>query len=104
MVTKSGTLEHITKSWSEGGRKKHGYVVLVNVPGDDTYEVGLGMLRKHLGLRRLTPQHAQILSANKPETISFTGKCHNSQYGPFNDLDISVGSAVNWADKVFGLI
>ena len=104
MATKSGSPEYITKSWSGGGREMPGYVVLVNVPGDDTYEVGLGMLRKHLGLRRLTPEHAQILSTNKPEIISFSGKCHNSSYGPYNNLDISVESALDWADKVFGLI
>ena len=104
MATKSGSPEYITKSWSGGGHEMPGYVVLVNVPGDDTYEVGLGMLRKHLGLRRLTPEHAQILSTNKPEIISFSGKCHNSSYGPYNNLDISVESALDWADKVFGLI
>jgi len=104
MAIKSGSPEYITKSWSEGGREMPGYVVLVNVTGDDTYEVGLGTLRRHLGLRRLTPEHAQILSANKPEIISFSGKCHNSSYGPYNNLDISVESAVDWADKVFGLI
>lgn len=104
MATRCGSPEYVTKSWSEGGREMPGYVVLVNVPGDDTYEVGLGMLRKHLGLRRLTPEHAQILSSNKPDVISFTGKCHNSSYGPYNNLDISVESAVDWADKVLGLI
>ena len=104
MATKSGSPEYITKSWSEGGREKHGYIVLVNVPGNDTYEVGLSTLRKHLGLRRLTPQHAHILTANKPDVISFTGKYHNSSYGPYNDLDITVESALDWADKVFGLI
>ena len=104
MATKSGSPEYLTKSWSEGGREMPGYVVLVNVHGDDTYEVGLGMLRKLLGLRRLTPQRAQILSANKPEIISFSGKFHNSSYGPYNNLDISMESALDWADKVFGLI
>ena len=104
MGTKSGSPEHITKSWNEGGRKMPGYVVLVNVSGDDTYEVGLSTLRKHLGLRRLTPEHAQILSSSKPEIISFSGKCHKSSYGQYNNLDISVESALDWADKVLGLI
>lgn len=104
MVTKYGSPEHITKSWSNGGRVKHGYIVLVNVPGDDTYEVGLSALRKCLGLRQLTPLQAQILSANKPETIAFTGKCHESAYGPYNDLSINDESATIWADSVRGLL
>jgi hypothetical protein len=104
MATKFGSPEHITKSWDGGGREMHGYVVLVNVPGDDTYEVGLGTLRKHLGLRRLTPQHAQILTSNKPDEISFSGKYHNSTYGMYNNLDISLESAADWASKVSGLI
>lgn len=104
MATRCGSPEYITKSWSNGGRERQGYVVLVNVPGDDTYEVGLSTLRKCLGLQRLTPQQAQLLTSNKPEIITFTGKCHDSSYGPYNNLDISKESAVEWADKVKGLV
>ena len=104
MATRCGSPEHITKSWGNGGRVKHGYIVLVNVPGDDTYEVGLSSLRKCLGVRQLTPQQAQILTSNRPTLITFTGKCHDSSYGPYNNLDISKESAVEWADMVKVLV
>jgi hypothetical protein len=104
MAARSGSPEYITKSWNDGGRERHGYIVLVNVPGDDTYEVGLSSLRKHLGLHRLTPQQAQVLTSNKPGSITFTGTCHESSYGSYNNLDISRESAAEWADMVKGLV
>jgi len=103
-MAKSGAPEHITKSWSEGGRMQQGYIVLVNVPGDNTYEVGLGPLRKCLGLRRLTPEQAQVLTAHKPDNITFTGNYGESSYLTINELSISQESAVEWADRVKGLL
>lgn len=104
MATRNGSPEYITKSWNKGGREQQGYIVLVNVPGDDTYEVGLSSLRKCLGLRRLTPQQAQVLTSNKPDIITFTGKCHESFYGPYNNLSISIESATEWAARVKGMV
>lgn len=104
MATRSGLPEYITKSWIEGGRERQGYIALVNVPGDDTYEVGLSALRKCLGLKRLTPKHAHILSSNKPDTITFSGICNNPSYGSYNNLSISLESAVEWAAIVKGLV
>lgn len=104
MTSKCGLPEYITKSWANGGRERHGYVALVNVPGDDTYEVGLSALRKCLGLQRLTPHQAQVLTSNRPAMITFSGICTDSFYGPFNDLAISRESAEEWARKVKGLL
>jgi hypothetical protein len=103
-MAKSGTPEHITKSWVEGGRMQQGYIVLVNVPGDNTYEVGLGALRKCLGLRRLTPEQTLILTANKPDCIAFTGSYSESSYLTMNSLNITQESAEVWADRVKGLL
>lgn len=100
MTLRSGLPEHITKSWKNGGRDHQGYIVLVNVEGDDTYEVGLSALRKCLGLHRLTPGQTHLLSSNRPEYITFTGTCHKS----YNDLQITEKSAAEWANRVNGLI
>ena len=100
MALRSGLPEHITKSWKTGGRDFQGYIVLVNVEGDDTYEVGLSALRKCLGLHHLTPVQTHILSSNRPEYITFAGTCHKS----YNDLQITEVSAAEWAGKVKGLI
>ena len=94
---KSGNLEHITTSWEEGGRTYQGYVAIVNVPGDDTYEVGLSSLRKLLGVRRLTPQQTRVLNEHKPETVSFTGKYVTSPGWAQNDLVLTDESAREWA-------
>jgi hypothetical protein len=100
MTLRSGLPEHITKSWKTGGRDFQGYIVLVNVEGDDTYEVGLSALRKCLGIHCLTPKQTLILSSNRPEYITFAGTCHES----YNDLQITEESAVEWANKVNRLI
>ena len=100
MTLQSGSPEHITKSWKYGGRETEGYIVLVSVVGDDTYEVGLRALRKCLGLHHLTPVHTLILSSSRPEYITFTGTCHEL----YNDLQITEKSAVEWTDRVKGLI
>lgn len=100
MTIRSGSPEHITRSWKTGGRELQGYIVLVNVEGDDTYEVGLSALRKCLGLHRLTSEQTHILSSNRPEYITFTGTCHRS----YNDLQITEKSATEWADRVKGLM
>jgi hypothetical protein len=104
MRTRSGSPEYITKSWADGGREQSGYVVLVNVPGDDTYEVGLSALRNCLGLRRLAPRQAQLLTSHKPASITFSGICNDTQIGLYNNLAISMESAVEWAGKVKGLL
>jgi len=100
MTLRSGLPEHITKSWKYGGREHQGYIVLVIVEGDDTYEVGLSALRKRLGLHHLTPEHTLILSSNRPEYITFTGSCHNL----YNDLQITEKSAAEWAVRIKGLM
>jgi len=99
-----GYVENITKSWQGGGREKQGYIVLVRVPGVDSFEVGLAPLRTLLGLSKLTPEWVEVLMAHKPETITFVGKCHQCSYGSYNDLRITAESAEQWADKVRHLI
>lgn len=96
-----GYAEHITKSWDGGGRERQGYIVLVRTPGVDTFEVGLGPLRKLLGLSRLTPEKVKLLMDHKPETITFSGRYHQSspEYS-FNNLTISQKSAEEWANKL----
>lgn len=101
---KNGHPEYVTKSWHDGGRQYRGYIAMVSVPGDDTYEVGLSPLRKLLGLTRFSPAQTSILSNNRPERISFTGKCHTSSYGAYNDLVITEESAQEWASLVIGHI
>ena len=105
MIIRNGSPEHITKSlkygYASGNRPAESYIVMVHVAGDDTYEVGLSALRKCLGgLRRLTPEQTHILTKNKPESITFTGTCTEHH----NDLQITMESAAEWADKVKGLI
>lgn len=91
-----GYVEHITKSYEFGGREFPGYIVLVRIPGVDTFEVGLAPLRKQLGISKLTPHQVKVLMEHKPETISFHGKYHEF----YNDLKISEESAQDWADRV----
>lgn len=101
---REGSVEYITKSWSGGGRERAGYIALVRIPGDDTYEVGLAPLRKKLGLSRLTPEQAKVLSEHKPDSVTFTGTCHQTSYGPLNNLQLTLAAADNWAEKVGGLL
>lgn len=99
MHEKAGYMEHITKSWNEGGRTYKGYVAIVNVPGDDTYEVGLSPLRKALGWAKLTPEKVEILMACKPDTVSFCGKFIENGEERINTLQVTDCSAAGWARR-----
>ena len=100
MLEKTGYMEHITKSWDDGGRTYEGYVAIVNVPGDDTYEVGLSHLRKVLGWGKLTPERVQALMACKPDTITFCGKFIENGEERINTLQLTESSALEWAQRV----
>lgn len=100
MNEKTGFMEHITRSWDEGGRTYEGYVAIVNVPGDDTYEVGLSPLRKLLGWARVTPEGAQALTACKPEMVDFCGKFIENGEERINTLQLTERSAAEWAGRV----
>lgn len=100
MKEKTGHMEHITKSWDEGGRRYEGYVAIVNVPGDDTYEVGLSPLRRAVGRGKLTPERVRALMSCKPETVSFTGKFLENGEERINTLEITQSSADEWAKRV----
>jgi len=101
-AVREGSVEYLTRSWPDGGRERPGYIALVCISGDDTYEVGLAPLRRELGLRRLTPAQARVLGEQKPETVTFAGKCHQSSSGPFNNLQITLEAAQVWAERVGG--
>lgn len=66
MIIRNGSPEHITKSleygYASGNRPAEGYIVMVHVAGDDTYEVGLSALRKCLGGLRSLTQNKHISS------------------------------------------
>jgi hypothetical protein len=95
-----GYVEHITKSWEGGGSERRGYIVLVQVPGVNTFEVSLGPLRRLLGLSRQPPEKVKTLMDHKPETVTFSGKCHQSSYRLFNNMAISQEFVEEWANKV----
>lgn len=96
---REGYVEHITKSSDEGGRELSGYIVLVRVPGCETYEVGLAELRRILGWRQLNPQRVKALMDSKPEMIAFSGKDRESGVYGFNTLQIIAEAAVDWAER-----
>ena len=98
-MEKTGYTEHITRSWDEGGRSYGGYILIVNVPGDDTYEVGLSPLRKAVGWGKLTPEKVQVLMACKPETVSFSGKFLENGEERINTLRLTESSAAEWAER-----
>lgn len=100
MDERMGCIEHITKSWVDGGRVYEGYVAIVNVPGDDTYEVGLSPLRKTLGWGKLTPERVQTLMACKPDMISFSGKFIENGEERINTLQVTESSALDWAQRM----
>ncbi len=100
MNDKTGYAEHITRSWDERGRTYRGYIAIVNVPGDDTYEVGLSPLRKLLGWAKVTPEGAQVLMACKPETVDFCGKFIENGEERINTLRLTERSAAEWAERV----
>ncbi len=100
MNEKTGFMEHITRSWDAGGRTYRGYVAIVSVPGDDTYEVGQSPHRKLLGWAKLTPEGAQALVACKPETVDFCGKFIENGEERINTLQLTERSAAEWAERV----
>lgn len=100
MLEKTGYMEHITKSWDDGGRTYEGYVVIVNVPGDDTYEVGLSPLRKVLGWAKLTPEKVQTLMACKPDMVTFAGTFIENGEERINNLQLAEHSATEWAERL----
>jgi len=95
-----GYIEHITKSWDDGGRTYEGYIAIVNVPGDNTYEVGLSPLRKVLGWGKLSPERASILTACKPDTVTFCGKFIENGEERINTLELTEESSEDWAGRV----
>ncbi|MBP7529688.1 MAG: hypothetical protein KA801_17335 [Syntrophorhabdaceae bacterium] len=100
MHEKTGHMEHITKSWDDGGRTYEGYVAIVNVPGDDTYEVGLSPLRKTLGWAKLTPEKVQTLMACKPDVVTFCGKFIENGEERINTLQLAECSVLEWAERL----
>lgn len=103
MIEKTGYMEHITKSWDDGGRAYEGYVAIVNVAGNDTYEVGLSPLRKVLGWGKLTPEKTALLMNCKPNTVTFSGKFIENGEERINTLQLTESSALEWAQKVMVL-
>lgn len=100
MNERTGIMQHITRSWHEGGRTYEGYVAIVNVPGDDTYEVGLSPLRNLLGWAKVTPEGARVLMACKPEMVDFCGKFIENGEERINTLRLTERSAVEWAQRM----
>ena len=96
---RTGSPEYLTKSWDDGGRMYQSYIVMVSVPGDDLYEVGIAPLRKLLGVPQLTPELASLLTQYKPHEVSFTGQSQVNLDDPgysSNNLVITEKSAQEW--------
>jgi len=104
MNERIGYVEHITKSWHDGGRDYAGYVAIVSIPGDDTYEVGLSPLRKALGWGKLTPRKTAILMTCKPDTVTFCGKFIENGEERINTLQVTESSALDWTQRVENLM
>lgn len=103
---KHGEIQHIVRASREGGclnsnnLTEDGFIALVAVPGDDTYEVSLKALKSHLSWKHVNLERAQLLNRTLPVEVDFDGR--NGQ--PFSQLQITEETAKAWASKVTSLI
>ncbi len=71
----------------------------MNVPGDDTYEVGLSPLRSS-SAGEGNAGGAQVLMACKPDTVDFCGKFIENGEERINTLQLTERSAGEWAQRM----
>lgn len=102
---KHGEIQHIVRASREGGCSKSngliedGFIALIAVPGDDTYEVSLNALKSQLSWKHVNLERAQLLNRTLPVEVDFDG---HSQH--FSQLQITEETAKTWASKVTSLI
>lgn len=107
---KHGVIQQVVSASREGGCLnandliEEGFIALVVVPGDDTFEVNLRKLKSQLAWKHVNLERAQLLNRTLPVEIDFDGQYLTINGQLLNKLQITEESAKAWAGKINSLI
>ena len=93
-----GCIEQICYPSAESERNGKYHIVLVRVPGEDDYEVGLKKLYSKLKVDQFDTNMVLALMSCRPEIITFKG-CDIHYPLRLHAIEISEASAEDWVQR-----
>lgn len=103
---KYGEIKQVVRACKDGGclnsndMLEDGFIALVAVTGDDTYEVNLKTLKSKLGWKHVNLERAQLLNRTLPVEIAFDGQYLEIDRRQLTKLQITDETATAWAEKI----